>query len=1770
MASNQSTPANSGLTLQEQLFASIKQAFPEADAKKINKDNFLDIYLPSVSAGKGTHLFFNTVKGAIKIGYYTRDEDFIAQVSSRAPQQIEAASNGLRIAGNPKFEDLAAAVTAALTFLSAILQYSVAEPRTNAEQVVGSTSTQSEMSHEEIDFFLAEHGVDLLAGVLENYLVDDELVVLTIGKGDLIAVIAGTADAGDCVQPLGTVELNDWTGLEALVGKKEANWAKKEFKEENASGIVLLYCDGKYVYAFSNPQEEDSTNEDFNFLDDAFLSEEIESTRLDKNSISEILEALNSDKKLTKIPITYYTRSYSDLNFSLIYKVKKSTIEVNRVNWFNDSYWIGEIDRKELIKGLKGYLKGNINIFELISDYFSRDSIDYEFKEAGKFDNGVEFEITDLGGLTEVPENLQDEDGNLDVFELSNNVGAREEDLYDTNTGEVYSYQISINGITYEIVVDELEEDASTEGEDYFGEEEDSETEEEDGAEEVEDDGGEIIKNSFPVSHYNDLEKLIEIIKEDSYQVHFATESILKKESNIEALIIANPEIFPLLPEKYTSSKVIKNIAIQNGYYDSSLLEVIDLNDQALLKKVIKANSNYYSDLPDAYKTKELTFIAIENQSADISFDMLPVILQNAPTFFKEVMDYLWTHLSYEPIPDFSYSDSILEGYEKAIEEDAELLIKNKLLGYASKRLLKDESFCFNYLKANVYTFGSLLGKNKKLESNEAFARLAVELDGASNYPDLPDRFRHDREFLKIALKSAKGNLMLSQLPDEVLHVDGKIDFDLVLDLIHENSHNITHIDSEMMEREGVAEKLIFAAKSKNNVLYYAPAALKKDKVFLSKLMDANPFTIAFADKSILADREFMRGILSKLPIAIKFCSDELKADKELVKEVVRLNGLVIRYLPEKIVADPEIYWTALHQNPEAFKLLPYELFSDKTVQKYISKLNGGIFTSISSATYYKEVKFNALMNSADGTFNEDLTVINCLGENYSTEEILVAIKIDPSQVIFLSEAFFSKNLEATRLILEFTSYPLRYKSCRKALGEQELKKLLKSYPWALRYLEKEESFSDEFVKELLAINGNLVQYLSEVQKKEVAFVRIALFANPEACFLVSEEFDWATEEAKEIAKHILSVDPLLFSYFIERDPAPIYQFFEYAYSLDASVLDLMDHSFFEEAWYFISESNGSYTLDEDTLLHGLNQNGQVYYWEPISNTIPNVCLAIENGVEFEWDSLFTTWEHDLNILEKAFACYPSEVTFQALKKKLGKKFDENAFVTPQVVAKGAELYPLLSEKLQQNREMAFAYLKADDFYDLSGKFENLPSSLKKDEAFLAMLSDIKIDFEVLDRFFDAKMLYDESFIFPYLILNFDQYPNFPEKLQKNTRVALQYGVCNSEEAYFGLAELALPDSLAQDKALILEIVKGNKFRKFRIDEALLNDSKFLLELIEFQPQLVQALEEEFRSPDLLFKLMERNLDVFDYLEVEEKFNPKFFNLVALKDPSKIRKIEWSYTLSSSLAELVENLTIQKFINLFEESDFVEALGEKYVFESVTLNPQEEKQLFKSTQYYLAEPGVITLGYDRNCYLSEDVAGEIPDDTLLEFLESEEEWSNFIWYKAWYDFGSIYHTYGMGEPATDMQLPTGKMVEISLTYDFPKLDNVEECFTNSEKGSFVHIASSNEKAYGWGKWKTYSLEVTPGIFDIANISVQFEGNIVSTYRYHLPDGTFDSFEESQDYETTGQGFSSTLYFNNGKELIDVDNLKELLEDNDIELTDIKAIRKFLIQYIPQD
>jgi hypothetical protein len=106
-------------TIQDQLADKIQAKFPGAEVKKVNQDNFLDIHLPEVHSKRGTHLFFNTASGSIKLGFYCREEDFTQQVLAKN-ENLEAYSQGIRLKGNPEWKTVDAACTAAFDFVDSL------------------------------------------------------------------------------------------------------------------------------------------------------------------------------------------------------------------------------------------------------------------------------------------------------------------------------------------------------------------------------------------------------------------------------------------------------------------------------------------------------------------------------------------------------------------------------------------------------------------------------------------------------------------------------------------------------------------------------------------------------------------------------------------------------------------------------------------------------------------------------------------------------------------------------------------------------------------------------------------------------------------------------------------------------------------------------------------------------------------------------------------------------------------------------------------------------------------------------------------------------------------------------------------------------------------------------------------------------------------------------------------------------------------------------------------------------------------------------------------------------------------------------------------------------------------------------------------------------------------------------------------------------------------------------------------------------------------
>lgn len=107
------------MSIQQELAKQITETYKDARVKKVDVDNFLDIHLPGIHSAKGSHLYFNTAKDTIKIGFYCRDVEFIEQVITRS-SSIEKVSNGIRPLNNPVFTNAKDAVEAAKSFISNI------------------------------------------------------------------------------------------------------------------------------------------------------------------------------------------------------------------------------------------------------------------------------------------------------------------------------------------------------------------------------------------------------------------------------------------------------------------------------------------------------------------------------------------------------------------------------------------------------------------------------------------------------------------------------------------------------------------------------------------------------------------------------------------------------------------------------------------------------------------------------------------------------------------------------------------------------------------------------------------------------------------------------------------------------------------------------------------------------------------------------------------------------------------------------------------------------------------------------------------------------------------------------------------------------------------------------------------------------------------------------------------------------------------------------------------------------------------------------------------------------------------------------------------------------------------------------------------------------------------------------------------------------------------------------------------------------------------
>ncbi len=1291
---------------------------------------------------------------------------------------------------------------------------------------------------------------------------------------------------------------------------------------------------------------------------------------------------------------------------------------------------------------------------------------------------------------------------------------------------------------------------------------------------------GIVLTNNYPVNSYGDIQKLKDIIVKDFKQIRFISKNLQEDESAIKELININNEIFPYLPVELKNKESIIKIAIEAGYYDESFIEYIDINNTELLKKIISKAPLYFKLIPESSKSVDLTRLAVM-QGDEIEFEDLPKSIQSSLGFFEDLLVAISNR--YFPPRDFDkiyvgihYSESIRFGYAPLFCNDRDFILKYNLITNASDEISKNREFCFEYHNKWNNSFKSIINANPALQDDLEFIKLGLSYDMA-NFRNLGDNYSNNKELLDFAVKNGKGRLSIWSIPESLLYIDedqNKADINLLTHIVESNDYEITRVPEVIRHNPEYAKSLIWAGRTKINILYYAPKFLRKDREFVKALFKINPISLVFADSSILSDYSFMCDIIKDLPIIIKFCSKTLQRDKNFILQAVSNNGLVFKYITGALQSDPEVYWAALKQNVDCFSDLPFDVKGIQSVQEYVSLKNGSLIDKCASKVESKQIKFNAWLNSANNSVNSEFSISKSFNEDITDNELLSTLKIDPTQIIFLTEQFLSQDRTRLLEILKYSPYPLQFKSCRDILKQNELNLFIKENPWFFKYLDESEKSDSSFIKEMLSINGLLIQYLSNEQKQDLELVKIALKQSTNACRFLSLEINWETPEAKSIAFELLTQDPSQISYFIHLDDlsvrSNVEDFFFHAFALDVTVMYLIDltrvSTDYSTTPWFNSNVYGSHEMDQDELVLGMNQDGKFFDFDPIFNIYTNVDIAISHGRDFNWEGLFNNFD-EIELIETAFKYFPDEDTYKALENKIGKKIESQEYINPITISETPNLYTLISKEVQGLLDNAIAFIRAESELDYSEKFEQLPSNFKSNKVFLDSISDLEIDFEILDAFFDKKILHDEHFITTYLKINCHEYINLPENLQTNRNIALSYGINYVEQRFFSSdTELELNEKFKKDKLLLIEISSQNLNNSFTINGELLSDHKFLFEIIKLQPQLIKSISKDALNSKLIIDVLKINIDAFDYLEPEEMLIPEVFDFIIQNDPSKFKKLDTHYSgdvMAGVRYNPVENLI--KVINFIDSDEIIELISDFHPITTKVFNGDSSSGVSDiRTLYHVNGYCEFTLGYDDNCYLSEDVAGVIDYEVISEFLESDESWSDYIWGESWHDYNSIYHSYGISEPATDLKLPNEEIVSVNLKYETPEYSKFRDCFKRSEPGDFVHIASSDEKSYSWEGWKRYKLEFAPGIFDINKISVEFEGDIVSGYAYNYSEGRSDDFEEISDYSTSGKGFTGDLYFNNGKALINVDSdeLKEALGDAGIEYDEHEKLKEF--------
>lgn len=250
----------------------------------------------------------------------------------------------------------------------------------------------------------------------------------------------------------------------------------------------------------------------------------------------------------------------------------------------------------------------------------------------------------------------------------------------------------------------------------------------------------------------------------------------------------------------------------------------------------------------------------------------------------------------------------------------------------------------------------------------------------------------------------------------------------------------------------------------------------------------------------------------------------------------------------------------------------------------------------------------------------------------------------------------------------------------------------------------------------------------------------------------------------------------------------------------------------------------------------------------------------------------------------------------------------------------------------------------------------------------------------------------------------------------------------------------------------------------------------------------------------------------------------------------------------------------------FNESDLTDKYNVLGLIENPNIDSKTKIKLNESVSTLLTNKHKIKFLTDR-VNLNEYVFGVLQlDDVTSKLFESirdgEDSWIDYVG-SSWHEYGES--EYGMVDTSIDLQISfNDKKETIRLSNGQREVEHLIEFVQRGvDVGNFIHIADSAEVGeYAFNEFELES-EFRPEELTFEFSDYQL---LISGIEYSYPNGEDHNYSSGEITDTRTKGTDITLYYKSKKDLLDVTNYEEMLDqinpDLSIETLKESEIKKY--------